>query len=114
MSTENRFATMDELLNYYEIVNPKEQEFICGFIHSGIPFCCVMFYLGNWIEFTCEVNGIRPCMIKIDGQETFGLYVNSRSVYQVDESSYIMCPDCIIKFIEGKGKPITVKRCQCE
>jgi hypothetical protein len=65
-------------------------DFLCG-IHSDIPLCCVLFYCDVWyaklsleFDFRCE-NPI----------------------------GYIMCPDCIVKFVENKIRPVRIKYCNC-
>ena len=63
---------------------------VCG-RHSGIPECCIDFFIGQWS------NVLHP-QVKIRGQY----------LQMCNPASYIRCPMCILN-----GKIVKLKRCDC-
>ena len=66
----------------------------CG-IHSGIPECCVDWYLGPWTHTVADIPYLWSAYWKANNVPT-----------QVE---YIRCPVCIESSII-----ITLKECNCE
>jgi hypothetical protein len=68
---------------------------ICCGVHSGIPMCCIKFFVNEWPSYSLEAH--REHIAKaaeINGGENYG---------------YIPCPDCLEKGVA----PVTLKSCNC-
>ena len=111
---------LQQLLEQYETVHPLEKEFICGY-HSEIPFCCIMWYLGNWYEFLVQFNEVEiwetSTQTEIEGISKFELitYWEKDNIWTFALAQYVMCPDCIVNCVSQKKKPVRVEinRCNC-
>lgn len=66
-------------------------DFFCG-IHSGMLLCCVLWYCDVWY----------PSLSK-------QLHLTSDTL----PVGYVMCPDCLTKYVEQRTRPIQVKICSC-
>lgn len=66
-------------------------DIICG-NHSNIPLCCILWYMNPWA--------------RIQTKEDHGGWINWKGNYKP-------CPECMIRYMEGRFKPQEVKRCDC-
>ena len=67
-------------------------DFNCG-LHSGIPICCIMYYISVW----------KPDFETIQNLPR----LNIEKVY------YVPCPTCTVNIMEGNLKPSETERCVC-
>lgn len=70
----------------------------CGF-HSGIPACCIRFYVTVWLWLELESRSDR------ENSEVFKSY--RRKLREVEHPGYIACPECISTefFVKMKDCP---------
>lgn len=78
----------------------------CGF-HSGIPPCCITFFIKIWTKLIRSLpdfyESYAKSPIERDIRRIMELYQNS--TYKTD---YICCPNC---FITGRVEPL--RECDC-
>ena len=65
---------------------------VCG-IHSGIPECCINWYIGPWTVIS-SLQYLRNA------------YWTKNEKYR--DINYIRCPNCI-----DSGKIVQIKKCEC-
>ncbi len=85
-------------------------DYICG-LHSNIPLCCVEFFTsGAWRIIRDKVMDklTEPVWCEVKGQ---GAYICH--MWLNNDAEYIMCPDCLVRFMEKRFKPHNIKPCTC-
>ncbi len=85
---------------------------VCG-SHSNIPLCCQMFFDSCWLKLR-ETTLPKGGAVEIgnDVIEFAGDWMVAGGVYN-RLNRYIMCPDCIVRYFEGRFTPHKVKDCDC-
>lgn len=69
----------------------KKTELMCG-LHSKMPMCCVFWYNNGW-----------------DGDN----YNDKWYDWKRGFTMYILCPDCLVRKMEGKFKGAPPIKCNC-
>ncbi len=86
---------------------------VCG-SHSNIPLCCQMFYDSMWTKLR------KKTLPK--GEQTYEGYIEKNGEYVhsfgfegdwLHGRGYILCPECVVRVLEGRFKPHIIKPCDC-
>jgi hypothetical protein len=68
----------------------------CG-LHSGIPKCCVLFFVKVWRHWMDEREGVL-----------MNSYWSTQRVLGINQPGYIPCPACLLA-----GNLVPIKECFC-
>ena len=90
---------------YYKLTsdsrpNNRKRDIICG-RHSGIPECCIKFFIDCW-----AIKYMRNK--KLRGRYWALIHI-AEIIFDVEHWGYIPCPDCLIT---GKRRA-ALARCNC-
>lgn len=74
----------------------RRQSYLCGYLHSGIPACCVVFFNDCWL----------PAMKHLTrSSRDVGLVV---AMATAKAYGYVPCPVCIVR-----NHFVTLRGCDC-
>jgi len=86
----------------------ESDDLFCG-IHSNIPLCCVEFFTsGAWRDVRENILEKLEEPFYSEKQKAIIPYM-----WMNNEGQYIMCPDCIVRYLEGRFKPHKIHECPC-
>lgn len=82
-----------------------KDSFVCG-AHSNIPLCCQIFYDSVW-------DSLRKKTLPKGKHIQIEPYKYAFIGDWIHGNGYVMCPECVIRTMEGRFKPHIVKSCNC-
>lgn len=74
----------------------NRQTYLCGFVHSGIPACCVVFFHDVWLPFVAMTTAFARDPTFVSASAIARAY------------GYVPCPKCI-----RSQRLIKLRGCSC-
>lgn len=92
---------------------PSRDSFVCG-AHSNIPLCCQIFYDSVWDSLRKKTlpkgEQVSEGHFQKDGQTVYKFGWKGDWLHSI---GYVLCPECIVRMMQGRFKPHIVKSCNC-
>ncbi len=90
----------------------KLEEFFCG-LHSNIPECCILFFLGHSDDFVYFIEDARKIQVKINGNIEKIYCFSGDNNWQIKDVLYSLCPECVVNITSQKIIPNQLRSCNC-
>lgn len=74
----------------------NRQGYFCGFVHSGIPACCVVFFMQTWLPYVAALTAANSDLA----------YLTSVAITKA--FGYVPCPKCT-----RAARFVKLQKCNC-